>query len=158
MGVLSAARVFVVAVQRQCGVSRYDGLKAWSNDASIPRRSRAFADTMVLSRRDLIAGGGAIYFAGWPLTSHAQRDKIPLLGWLSSTPGSDPLFEALRAGLRELDYVEGHSIRIEASAAQDNAELRALAREFVRRQVAVIVANGRAATREPRKPLQLCRS
>jgi putative ABC transport system substrate-binding protein len=85
--------------------------------------------------------------AAWPLAARAQRDKIPFVGWLSSTPGFDPLFEALRTGLRELDYVEGRSIHIEASVAQDNAELRGLARELVRRRVDVIVANGRAATR-----------
>jgi putative tryptophan/tyrosine transport system substrate-binding protein len=72
---------------------------------------------------------------------------MPFVGWLSSAPGSDPSLDAFRRGLRELDYVEKRSIRIEAHSAQDNAELRALARELVRQQVDVIVTNGRAATR-----------
>jgi putative ABC transport system substrate-binding protein len=49
--------------------------------------------------------------------------------------------------MRDLDYVEGRSIHVEARSAQDNAELRGLAREFVRQKVDVIVTNGRAATR-----------
>jgi putative tryptophan/tyrosine transport system substrate-binding protein len=59
----------------------------------------------------------------------------------------DPLLNALRAAMRDLDYVEGRSIHVEARSAQDNAELRGLAREFVRQKVDVIVTNGRAATR-----------
>jgi putative ABC transport system substrate-binding protein len=101
----------------------------------------------LLSRRALIAGSAATFFLCSPQNSSAQRDKIPFLGWLSSTPGSDPLLDAFRAGLRDLNYVEGRSIRIEARSAQDNAELRALARELVRQQVDVVVTNGRAATR-----------
>jgi putative ABC transport system substrate-binding protein len=100
-----------------------------------------------LSRRGFIAGGAAALSVGSPQSSPAQQHKISILGWLSSAPGSDPLLDALRAGLRELDYVEGRSIQIEARSAQDNAELRALARELVRQGVDVIVTNGRAATR-----------
>jgi putative ABC transport system substrate-binding protein len=101
----------------------------------------------LLSRRALIAGAAATFFSCLPQRSRAQQHRIPLLGWLSSTPGSDPLLDAFGAGLRDLNYVEGRSIRVEARSAQDNAELRALARELVRQQVDVIVTNGRAATR-----------
>lgn len=101
----------------------------------------------LLSRRGFIAGSAATLAVCSPQSSRAERNKIPFLGWLSSAAGSDPLLDALRAGLRDLDYVEGRSIRVEARAAQDNAELRALARELRRQQVDVIVANGRAATR-----------
>jgi putative ABC transport system substrate-binding protein len=80
-------------------------------------------------------------------SSHAQQQKIPLLGWLSSTPGVNPLLDAFRWGLRDLNYIEGSSIRVEARSIQEPAELRALARELVRQKVDVIVANGRAATR-----------
>jgi len=101
----------------------------------------------LLSRRALVASAAATLFPYLPLSSRAQQSQIPLLGWLSSTPGSDPLFRGLRAGLRDLSYIEGRSIRVEAYSAQNSAELRALARELVRQQVNVIVANGRAATR-----------
>ena len=101
----------------------------------------------LLSRRALIAGATATFFTCLPQTPRAQQHKSPLFGWLSSTPGSDPLLDAFRAGLRDLNYVEGRSIRVDARSAQDNAELRTLAREFAHQQVNVIVTNGRAATR-----------
>jgi putative ABC transport system substrate-binding protein len=101
----------------------------------------------ILCRRTLIAGAAATFFSYLPQSSRAQQQKIPLLGWLSSTPGSDPLLDAFRAGLRDLNYVEGRSVRVQARSAQDTAELRALVREFVRQQVDVIVTNGRASTR-----------
>jgi putative tryptophan/tyrosine transport system substrate-binding protein len=101
----------------------------------------------LLSRRALFAGSAAAFFLGSAQSSSAQRDKIPFLGWLSSTPGADPSLDALGAGLRDLGYIAGRSIRIEVRSAQDNTELRALARELVRQQVDVLVTNGRAATR-----------
>src|SRR6266849_2518933 len=101
----------------------------------------------LMSRRGFIAGNVITLFV-FPLqTSTAQQRKTPLLGWLSSAPGSDPVFDAFRAGLRNLHYVEGRSIQIEAHSVQDSAELRVLAQELVRQQVDVIVTNGRAATR-----------
>jgi putative tryptophan/tyrosine transport system substrate-binding protein len=101
----------------------------------------------LLSRRGMIGGCVAAISLCLPKSSHGQRQKTPSLGWLSSTPGIDPLLEAFRAGLRGLGYVEGGSIRIEARSAQDNTELRGLARELVRQQVDVLVTKGRAATR-----------
>jgi putative tryptophan/tyrosine transport system substrate-binding protein len=100
-----------------------------------------------LSRRGFIVGGAATLSLCLPRSSHAQRYKNPILGWLSSTTGADPLLDAFRAGLHGLGYIEGGSIRVEARLAQDNAELRALARELVRQQVDVLVTKGRAATR-----------
>jgi len=71
-----------------------------------------------MSRRGFIAGNVITLFV-FPLqTSTAQQRKTPLLGWLSSAPGADPMFDAFRAGLRNLDYVEGRSIRIEALSVQ----------------------------------------
>jgi putative tryptophan/tyrosine transport system substrate-binding protein len=104
------------------------------------------ANDALLSRRALILGAVA-FFLLWARHSSAQQHKIPLLGWLSPTVGSNPLLEAFHAGLSELNYVEGRTIRVDARSAQDNAELRALARELVQQQVDVIVTNGRAATR-----------
>ena len=75
----------------------------------------------ILCRRALIAGAAATFFSYLPQSSRAQQQKIPLLGWLSSTPGSDPLLDAFRAGLRDLNYVEGRSIRVQARSAQDTA-------------------------------------
>jgi ABC-type uncharacterized transport system substrate-binding protein len=80
-------------------------------------------------------------------SSRTHQQKIPLLAWLSSSVGPDPLFDAFRNGLRDLQYIEGRSIRVESRSAHDNAELRAHARELVRQQADVIIASGRAATR-----------
>ncbi len=108
-----------------------------------------------MRRRQFVSLLGSAAVA-WPLAglsvglqrgARAQGHKVPFLGWLSSAPGSDPSLDAFRAGLRELDYVEGRSVRVDARSAQDNAELRVLARELVRQQVDVIVTNGRAPTR-----------
>jgi putative tryptophan/tyrosine transport system substrate-binding protein len=101
----------------------------------------------LLSRRGVIGAGAAALFLSLAKGSPGQRQKDSLIGWLSSSPGADPLLEAFRAGLRGLGYVEGGSIRIEARSAQDNTELRALARELVRLKVDVLVTKGRAATR-----------
>src|SRR5262245_5668107 len=101
----------------------------------------------LLSRRILMAGGIATLSLCWPHNSLGQRHKSSLLGWLSSTPGPDPLLEAFRAGLRGHGYAEGGSIRVEARSAQDNTELRALARELVGQPADVLVTKGRAATR-----------
>src|SRR5438128_6042728 len=115
--------------------------------------SRDFGGTM--RRRQFVSLLGSAAVA-WPFAAlsvclqqvtRAQGHKVPFLGWLTSAPGSDPSLDAFRAGLRELDYVEGRSVRVDARSAQDNAELRVLARELVRQQVDVIVTNGRAPTR-----------
>jgi ABC-type uncharacterized transport system substrate-binding protein len=100
-----------------------------------------------LSRRNVIACGVAALVHYSQQSASAESNKIPLLGWLSSTPGSDPLLDAFRTGLRSLEYVEGRSINIKPRSAQSNADLRALAQDLVRQQVDVLVANGRAATR-----------
>jgi putative tryptophan/tyrosine transport system substrate-binding protein len=100
-----------------------------------------------LSRRALLAGSASALWLNWPPQAHGQPAKSFVLGWLSSTPGADPLLEAFRAGLRGLGYHEGSSIRVVARSAQDNPELRALARELVLQRVDVLVTKGRAATR-----------
>jgi len=90
-------------------------------------------------RRELIAmlGGPA---ATWPMVARAQqRAKPPRIGFLGlafeRTAG-----EWLRAGLRDLGYVEGTNIIIEWQWAQNVDELPALAAELVRMHVDVIFA------------------
>ena len=81
--------------------------------------------------------GGA---ATWPLAAGAQqRAKPPRIGFLGlafeRTAG-----EWLRAGLRDLGYIEGTNIIIEWQWAQNVDELPALAAELVRMHVDVIFA------------------
>jgi len=66
-----------------------------------------------LKRREFIMLlGGA---AAWPLAARAQATKVARIGYLHLAPASarSSQVEALRAGLRNLGYVEGKSIVIE---------------------------------------------
>ena len=70
-----------------------------------------------------------------PLAAEAQRaGRVWRIGWLSppsAATGASEL-EALRKGLRELDYIEGRNLVIEARWADgDLARLPRLARAFV---------------------------
>jgi putative ABC transport system substrate-binding protein len=85
-------------------------------------------------------------------TAAAQPpEKVPRVGYLSLPSLSDPviqgLLEAFRQGLRELGYVEGRNIAIEARAAEGKHDrLPALAADLIRSKVDVIVAPSGAAT------------
>ncbi len=78
-----------------------------------------------------------------PLGASAeQAAKVALIGFLgASTPANaEPYLEALRQGLRELGYVDGRGIVIEARSAQAKLErLPALAADLVRLNVDVIL-------------------
>jgi putative tryptophan/tyrosine transport system substrate-binding protein len=68
-----------------------------------------------MKRREFISllAGGA---AAWPLAARAQQPvKVARIGYLGFGPASAHLIwvEALRAGLRDLGYVEGKDIVIE---------------------------------------------
>jgi putative ABC transport system substrate-binding protein len=74
----------------------------------------------------------------------AQTARIWRVGFLSPSPASSPVWkvrvEALRAGLRELGYVEGRNIAFEFRWADGKAErLPALAAELVKLKPDVIV-------------------
>jgi len=71
-----------------------------------------------------------------------------VVGFLGTrASGDDPqLLTALRRGLKEVGYVEGQNVAVEYRFAENQYDrLPTLAADLVRRQVAVIVANGRAA-------------
>jgi len=55
--------------------------------------------------------------------------------------------EGLRSGLRELGYIEGNNVVIELRFAENPAHLPELATELSRREVAVVIGSGNAATR-----------
>jgi putative tryptophan/tyrosine transport system substrate-binding protein len=57
----------------------------------------------------------ALGLAGAPITTSAQQpDKLPRLGWLGNLTATAPVYDGFRQGLRELGYVEGKNIIIEA--------------------------------------------
>jgi hypothetical protein len=71
------------------------------------------------------------------------------IGWLSPASADDglPNLEALRAGLRELGYVEGQNITIEARWADGRSErLPQLAAELVRLPVDILCTAGSQAS------------
>jgi putative ABC transport system substrate-binding protein len=83
-----------------------------------------------------------------PLAAGAQPSaKVARIGYLSPGGGAgSPTAEALRQGLRDLGYVEGHNIALEFRAAGGKSDvLPALAAELVQLPVDVIVVLSSAA-------------
>src|SRR5205823_6486357 len=90
-----------------------------------------------MRRREFITllGGAAV---AWPLVARAQQQaKIPRIGFLGLALEISGV-EALRAGLRDLGYIEGTNIVIEWRWAERVEELPELAAELVGMNVNVI--------------------
>src|SRR5712691_8351424 len=97
-----------------------------------------------LRRREFITLlGGA---AGWPLAARAQQaGKLPTIGFLGANTASIDSHRtaAFVQRLRELGWIEGRTIAIEARWAEGRNERSAeIAAEFVRLKVDVIVTYG----------------
>src|SRR5215510_13381352 len=98
--------------------------------------------------------GGSVLFA--PLTSGAQQaGKVWRIGWLGDgnrAAREGNTLTPLREGLRELGYVEGKNILIDARWSDGDAErLVRDAADFVRIKVDVIVAHGSVGARAAMK-------
>jgi putative tryptophan/tyrosine transport system substrate-binding protein len=99
-----------------------------------------------LSRRQFVVGAAGLgLVAGcgrWPIPSQSQQPpKVARVGYLGPGDASSPLYEAFRQALRELGYVEGENLVIEARWVQGQYErYSALAAELVRLQPDVIVS------------------
>jgi putative ABC transport system substrate-binding protein len=97
-----------------------------------------------MRRREFITlfGGAA---ATWPLAARAQQSATPVIGFLSARSPADTahLVAAFRKGLGESGFIEGQNVTIEFRWAIGQYDrLSAMAQEFVRRPVAVLVATG----------------
>jgi putative ABC transport system substrate-binding protein len=96
-----------------------------------------------MRRRDfikVIAGSAA----SWPLTTRAQQTKVARIGFLGLDSASSHAtrLAALRAGLRDLGWLEGTNLHIEYRWAEGNYErLPGLADELVRLKVDVLVTH-----------------
>jgi len=99
-----------------------------------------------VKRRDLIAALASAAIAR-PLVAFAQPSSAAVVGFLNTRgAGDDPqLLVAFRRGLAALGYIEGQNLAIEYRWADSHYDrLPALAAGLVRKNVAVIVANGAA--------------
>src|SRR6476660_8429136 len=102
-----------------------------------------------MRRREFIRliGGAAV---AWPLAARAQQpERIARIGYLDLGPASARAdrVEALRAGLRDLGYIEGKNIAIEFRWAEGNYDqLPTLVADLVRLKVNVIVTHGTPGT------------
>ena len=97
-------------------------------------------------RRKFLLAASALLVA--PLAEAQKEEKIVRIGFLSAqTRAVDSgRIEAFRGGLREVGYVEGRNIRIDFVWAEGRYDrLPALATEFVRKKVDIIVAVGTPA-------------
>ncbi len=89
------------------------------------------------------------------LPAEAQQTKrVPKIGYLSASirAAHAPSFVAFREGLRELGYLEGQNIMLEARFAEGKAErLPALVAELLSLKVDLILAGGSEAARPARQ-------
>lgn len=77
-----------------------------------------------------------------------QKSRSLRIGWLSADSAADsPFFDAFRGGMRELGYVEGRNLVIEARFAEGSSEaLNRFAAELIKLQPQIIVTQGGPAT------------
>jgi len=97
-----------------------------------------------MKRREFIPLlGGA---ASWPLAARAQQRTLPVIGILGSTMAPEPNAPGVSAfmqGLKDIGFVEGQNMAIEARWANNQYDrLPAMAAELVRARVALIYAVG----------------
>jgi putative ABC transport system substrate-binding protein len=93
-----------------------------------------------LKRREFttLLSGAAV---AWPLAAHAQQPVMALVGLLSSAQLDDRQIGAIRQGLKEAGYIEGHNVAIKYRSADSHFNrLPALAADLVADPVAAIIA------------------
>src|SRR5262249_54740362 len=119
---------------------------AMIQEENMRRREFIEAAGAAVSRREVFAllAGAGITLAG--RTPAQPGQKLPVVGFLH--PGmpesGSPAFDVLREGLRDVGYVEGETIKVEARWARGRPEmLPRLTQELVQLPVDVLVATAR---------------
>jgi putative ABC transport system substrate-binding protein len=115
-----------------------------ATNALIRSDNGVFDSVMTMRPRDVIARVGRVVVM-WPCAARAQPYAPAVIGFLTSrAPGADAhLLAAFRDGLQQMGYDEGRHVAIAYRFAENQYDrLPALAADLVRRQVALIVANG----------------
>jgi len=100
-------------------------------------------------RRFVIALSACLVAA--PGSARAQARKAARIGWVGawySPSAAASLFDAFREGMRELGYVEGQNLTIDARWMEGNTteEAGRLTAELIRSKVDVLVAQGQAVS------------
>jgi putative tryptophan/tyrosine transport system substrate-binding protein len=105
-----------------------------------------------MRRREFIGIVGGV--AAWPLVGYAQQAgklwRIGYLGFGTAAAFADRV-EALRAGLRDLGYIEGKNLIIEFRWGETVEQLQKAAAELVRINVDVIFATSSIETEHARQ-------
>lgn len=82
-----------------------------------------------------------------PVASAQTSAKILRIGWLSNDSPESPFFEVFREGMRELGYVEGRNLSIEARFAAGSSErIDQYAAELNALKLQIVVTQGGPAT------------
>src|SRR5262245_60035726 len=92
---------------------------------------------MIRRREFITLLGGA---AAWPLAARAQQPTMPVIGYLGAFAPTEIQITAIRKGLAELGYFEGRNVVVDVHFDGQYDRLSDIATDFVRRQVALIVA------------------
>ena len=112
------------------------------------RTSPGYRIDRAMDRRTFVVSiGVGLIVASAPTRS--QERKVMRVGWVGgwySVSAANVLFEAFRQGMRELGYVEGQTVAIDARWMEGTApdEAARLSAELVRSKVDVLVAQGHA--------------
>jgi putative ABC transport system substrate-binding protein len=99
-----------------------------------------------MRRREFLGVLGGVA-AGWSASARAQQ-TMPVIGYVSgrSLEYEERLLSSFRKGLEEEGYAAGRNVAVQYRFSDgDDRRLPAIAADFVRRQVAVIVASGPSA-------------